>query len=102
MNSENNSAEQGIIDRRTFVKAISAASAGLALGCAHRPGATTKPAVAAMPAPTGPPRRFAIVGLGSRSQMYQNAIQGEYKAYAELVGICDLNPGRLDLAQRTS
>ena len=44
--------------------------------------------------------RYAIVGLGSRSAMFQQAIAGPYKAHAELVAVCDLNPGRAALAQR--
>lgn len=34
--------------------------------------------------------------------MYQGAIEGQYRAHAQLVGICDTNPGRLALAQRKS
>lgn len=47
-------------------------------------------------------KRFVIVGVGSRSRMYQGAIQGEYKNNCELVGFCDVNLGRLKLAQRRS
>src|SRR5262245_57449756 len=81
------------VDRRTFVKAVSAAGVALALG----PGG----AVAEV---TGGPgrKRYAIVGVGSRSSMYQSAIQKNYKERAELVAVCDTNPGRLALAQRTS
>jgi len=46
--------------------------------------------------------RIAIIGVGSRSQMYQDAIQKDYKHYCELVGLCDVNLGRLKLAQQRS
>src|SRR5690349_15261178 len=90
------------INRRTFVKAVAAGGLGAAAGCHHlRPSTrpTTQPLAATRPAPLDPKRRFAIVGLGVRSEMYQGAIQKEYKDYAELVGICDTNPGRLELSR---
>lgn len=43
-------------------------------------------------------RRYAIVGTGSRSQLYQNAIQREYRDSAQLVALCDSNPQRLAIA----
>ena len=45
------------------------------------------------------PRKYAIVGTGIRSGMYQRAILGDYATAAELVGLCDVNEGRLKLAQ---
>ncbi|MCI9888255.1 Gfo/Idh/MocA family oxidoreductase [Micrococcales bacterium 31B] len=45
-------------------------------------------------------RRFAIVGTGHRSGMYFDAIMGEHAEVAELVALCDANPGRMDLYQR--
>jgi predicted dehydrogenase len=78
------------VDRRTFVKTLTAA--GLALGAAP---ATFAQAVA-------PRRRFAIVGCGSRHRMYQDAIETTYKEHAQLVALCDLNPGRLELARQLS
>lgn len=45
--------------------------------------------------------RYAIVGVGSRSEMYRNAIHKTYAPFAEMVGYCDINRGRLELAQRT-
>src|SRR5437868_4596268 len=72
----------------------------LALGAGCQ---STKPApVVAATQPIGPRKRCAIVGLGSRSGMYQKAIEGDYKNCAQLVGICDTNPGRLELSQRKS
>ncbi|MBN1155705.1 Gfo/Idh/MocA family oxidoreductase [candidate division KSB1 bacterium] len=47
-------------------------------------------------------QRIAIVGMGSRSRMYQDAVQIEYKDHCELVGLCDVNLGRLKLAQQRS
>jgi predicted dehydrogenase len=80
------------VDRRSFVKTLSAAGVGLALGAV--PAALAQAGAAR--------RRFAIVGVGSRHQMYQDAIEKDYAAHAELVGICDVNPGRLQVAQRRS
>lgn len=45
-------------------------------------------------------KRYAIVGVGSRSGMYRDAILKSYAAYSQLVGFCDNNEGRLKLAQR--
>jgi predicted dehydrogenase len=77
------------MDRRTFVKAASAAGLGLAATPARvlAQGAT-------------PRRRYAIVGTGSRHGMYHRAILDDYKAHAELVALCDLNPGRLELSRK--
>ena len=43
-------------------------------------------------------RRYAIIGTGSRSQLYQDAIQREYGSNSELVALCDSNPTRLAYA----
>jgi len=79
------------MDRRDFLKTVSVAGAGLALGATSF--AATEPK---------PRRKYAIVGLGSRRIMYQDAIEKTYREHAELVAICDLNPGRLKAAQRRS
>src|SRR5688500_2300150 len=47
----------------------------------------------------GPRRRFAIVGMGSRSSMYVTAVTETFRDRSELVGVCDTNPGRLELAR---
>ena len=85
-----NSSNQAGVDRRTFVKTLS--TAGFALGAA--------PAVFAQA--VAPRRRFAIVGTGSRHKMYQNAIETTYKDHAQLVALCDLNPGRVEVARKLS
>src|SRR5947208_13544894 len=47
-------------------------------------------------------RRYAIVGLGSRHELYQDGIETTHARWAELVGLCDSNPGRIELARRRS
>lgn len=47
-------------------------------------------------------RRYAIVGLGSRRQLYQDGIETTHAAWAELVAVCDVNPGRIEHARRRS
>ena len=79
------------MDRRAFVKTVSAVGLGLAVA--------GRPLFAQTSASR---RRFAIVGTGSRSRMYQDAIQKSYREHCELVGICDVNPGRMELARQRS
>jgi predicted dehydrogenase len=43
-------------------------------------------------------RRYVIVGVGSRSRMYLTALTQTFREGNELVGLCDTNPGRLELA----
>ncbi len=94
------------LPRRDFVKTVSAATVALGLAPALLTAADTpaaKPAAAATPASAPSSRkRFAIVGNGGRSRMFQEAIQNTYKDHAELVAVCDKNPGRLALAQKRS
>ena len=52
--------------------------------------------------PSSVRRRYAIVGLGSRHELYQDGIEKTHAATAELVGLCDANVGRVDLARRRS
>jgi predicted dehydrogenase len=81
------------ISRRKFVKATSAAGLGLL---------TVRPVMARVLGNDPARKRYVIVGTGSRSRMYQGAIQRDYTQYAELVGLCDTNRGRLELAQKRS
>ncbi|RMY95432.1 hypothetical protein D0862_08760 [Hortaea werneckii] len=43
-------------------------------------------------------KRYAIVGMGFRSSMYYTAIIKDFKDVATLVGICDVNQTRMDVA----
>ena len=45
-------------------------------------------------------KKYVQVGIGSRSYMYSNAIRYDYSDYCELVGICDVSRGRMDLRNK--
>jgi len=45
-------------------------------------------------------KRYAIVGTGSRSQMFSKALLGPYKDYGQLAALCDMNQVRMDLYNR--
>jgi predicted dehydrogenase len=44
--------------------------------------------------------RYAIVGLGGRHEMFRDALLRDFTPAAELVGLCDANPGRVQLSVR--
>jgi predicted dehydrogenase len=81
------------ISRRKFAKVSMAAGAAAAFS----PGS-----VLGFQVQEPKRKRFAIVGVGGRSYMYQRALQRTFAPYGELVGVCDLNPGRLKLAQQSA
>jgi predicted dehydrogenase len=47
-------------------------------------------------------RRYALVGLGSRRELYQDGIEKVHARWAELVAVCDTNPGRIELTRARS
>lgn len=73
---------ESTIDRRALLKTAGVAAVGYA--------ASTYAA--------GRRRKYVNVGVGSRSRMYLTAITQTFADGNELVGICDVNPGRLDVA----
>ena len=75
---------ESTIDRRALLKTAGVAAVGFA--------ASTYAA--------GSRRKFVNVGVGSRSRMYLTAITKTFAEGNELVGICDTNPGRLDVAAK--
>jgi predicted dehydrogenase len=79
------------MSRRDFLATTALAGTALAMGSA----------AGAADAPPAEPRRkrYALVGTGSRSGMYRQAVLKTFAAHAQMVGFCDLNPGRLKLAQ---
>jgi predicted dehydrogenase len=80
------------LDRRTFLKTVSAAGVGLV--------ASSRPIFGAESSIER--RRYAIVGVGSRSRMFQDAIEEDYRDHAVLVGVCDQNAGRVEVSRRRS
>jgi len=84
--------KRDLLTRRQFHQLSAQAGAGVILSV----GGLTLPARAA-PASK---RRYAMVGVGHRSYLYQAAIHSTFGAGSELVGLCDTNPGRLKLGQR--
>lgn len=80
------------LTRRDFVGGVSALGLGLAMG----PGLSAKTTIPSQR------RRYAIVGTGWRHRIFHRAIVENYQTHAELVGLCDPNPGRLKLSQRTA
>lgn len=73
------------LDRRTVLKSAGAVALGLA---------STAYAAA-------PRKRFAVVGVGSRSRMYTQAITGKFRDANEVVAVSDNNAGRAALAVKT-
>lgn len=45
-------------------------------------------------------KRYVQVGLGARSGIYTRALTQTYSEFAQLVGICDSNPGRMAFCNR--
>ncbi len=80
-------------NRRKFIKA--SANAGVAAMLSQSP-------ILSAVESGNHKKRYVIVGTGSRSRMYQRSIENDYAKYAELVGFCDVNTGRLKLAQERS
>ncbi len=81
---------EGGVSRRDFIATTAIAGAGLLVG-----------ASAFGQAQAGSSRkRYALVGVGSRSNMYRDAVLKTYAEHCQMVGFCDVNEGRLKLAQR--
>lgn len=83
------------IDRRQFISTAALAGTAVLLGASGPSNAS-----AAIVAQGARRKRYALVGVGGRSGMYREAILKTYAEHCEMVGFCDLNPGRLKLAQR--
>ncbi|MEV6970872.1 Gfo/Idh/MocA family oxidoreductase [Hamadaea sp. NPDC051192] len=46
------------------------------------------------------PKRYALVGTGSRAEMFERAVVRDHAATASLVALCDTNPVRVQAHQR--
>ena len=84
---------KGKIDRRTFVKTTAATGAGMLI---------TGSSLFANPFQDERKKRYANVGAGSRSRMYQRGIMETFSGNSEMVGFCDTNIGRLKMAQKSA
>jgi len=85
--------KSGILSRRDFMRTSAIAGAGVMVSGNSVLQSAEK---------SDQKERIVIVGVGSRSRMYQDAIQKNYQEYCELVGLCDVNLGRLKLGQQRS
>ena len=81
---------EGGVSRREFISNTLTAGAGLLVGATALGRADD----------TASRKRYALVGVGSRSSMYRDAILKTYAEHCQMVGFCDVNEGRLKLAQR--
>jgi predicted dehydrogenase len=72
------------VERRTLIKSAGALAVGMA----------------AVGTAATPRKRYALVGTGARAGLYLNAFTGKFRDNAELVALCDSNPGRLALAAK--
>ncbi|HEX6766500.1 MAG TPA: Gfo/Idh/MocA family oxidoreductase [Polyangiaceae bacterium] len=78
------------LSRRDVGRATLVGAASLALEATD--------AAAQVRAQPTPKKRYAIVGVGHRSYLYQEAIQATFPDHAELVACADTNAGRMKLA----
>ena len=84
------------MDRRKFISTSAVAAAGAIL--------SSVPGVAKAMSTTGnkgPKRRIALIGTGSRgTSMWGIDVIKDYSDYVEYVGLCDINPGRVEAAKK--
>ena len=78
------------VNRREFIKTAAITGAGVQLAATAFPIAASAQSRKV---------RYAHVGMGSRSGMYQRSIFNTHKEHCEYVGFCDTNEGRLKLVQ---
>jgi len=86
----NDDRHQPDITRRRFLQVAAASGAGAVLG---------GNAFAETYSSLGSRKRYAIVGVGSRTRMWQAGIYRMFHDTSEVVGFCDTNRGRLKLSQ---
>ncbi len=83
--------QSGTINRRRFISTMGAATGALAFA----------PLTKIQAKPGGQKMRIALVGTGIRGiSMWGKDVVRDYSDYAEFVGLCDINPGRVALAKQ--
>ncbi len=81
---------QDEITRRRFLKVTAASGAGVLLA---------GNLFAGVPGVPGSRKRYAIVGTGHRTRMWQEGLYGLFQDTSEVVGFCDTNVGRMKFYQ---
>jgi predicted dehydrogenase len=81
---------QDEITRRRFLQVAAASGAGVMLG---------GNILAKTPGILGSKKRYAIVGVGGRTRMWQEGLYTSFRDTCEVVGFCDTNPGRMKFYQ---
>jgi predicted dehydrogenase len=80
------------MDRRTFLTTTAAATTGTLLAGNLN---------ASVPAIGSGKKRLAVVGTGGRaSDMWTKPVLEKYGQYVEFVGLCDINPGRVETVRK--
>ncbi len=82
--------DQHEFTRREFLKVAAASGAGVML---------TGNILAGTHGSLTSRKRYAIVGVGHRAQMWQEGLYRDFHDICEVVGLCDTNPGRLKFYQ---
>jgi predicted dehydrogenase len=82
--------ESGDITRRDFIKVAAASGAGVLFS--GNVLANTFSSLSSK-------KRYAIVGVGSRTHMWQSGLYETFQDTSEVVGLCDTNIGRLKFYQ---
>ncbi|MFA7229475.1 MAG: Gfo/Idh/MocA family oxidoreductase, partial [Melioribacteraceae bacterium] len=77
-------------NRRDFIKLSAAAGAGVLFGGSVISGAAQK---------FNSKKKYAIVGVGHRTEMWQESLYKSFRDECEVVGFCDTNAGRINLYQ---
>ena len=85
----------GKLTRREFLATAAAAGTMLLAG----PSLLAQTVSSAVAPASARKKRYVLVGVGSRARMYSQAILNTYADYCQMVGYCDVNRGRLKLAQ---
>ncbi len=80
--------------RRSFLKTTAVASTGALL-------TASLPAIASSHPSAAKKMRLALVGTGTRGiNMWGRDVMRNYSDYTEFVGLCDINPGRLEYGRQ--
>ena len=88
-----NSSSSSSMGRREFMKTVSAAGLGLAVAGSPALAQTESASIAQTP-------KVCHRGHRLQARHVPRAIVRDYKDHAELVALCDLNPGRVELSRQ--